>query len=155
MNWDAIGAVGEIVGALAVVVSLLYLAIQIKQGTALSKADFFERASESWNSATEPLLDPLNADLFHRGKQTSVGLDEIERSRFGILLGRLILSFESGMEKHNHGFVSDEFIQTYEHYFRQLFDSPGVREYWESEQNGYTPMMRDWVNKFNDSNVGK
>ncbi len=31
MNWDAIGAVGEIVGALAVVVSLVYLAIQVRR----------------------------------------------------------------------------------------------------------------------------
>ena len=30
LNWDAIGAVGEIVGALAVVVSLIYLATQIR-----------------------------------------------------------------------------------------------------------------------------
>jgi hypothetical protein len=151
MNWEAIGAVSEIVGAFAVVVSLLYLAVQIKQGTALSKADFFERASESWNTANEPLLDPANADLFHRGRQRYSQLDEIERSRFGILLGRLILSFESGMEKHRLGFVSDDFVQTYEHYFRELFDSPGVREYWESEKNGYTPMMGEWVKKFYDS----
>jgi len=31
MNWEAIGAVGEIVGASAVLITLLYLAIQIKQ----------------------------------------------------------------------------------------------------------------------------
>ncbi len=30
MNWEAIGAVGEIFGALAVVVSLVYLATQIR-----------------------------------------------------------------------------------------------------------------------------
>ncbi len=30
MNWDAIGAVGEIVGAAAVVVTLIYVAVQIR-----------------------------------------------------------------------------------------------------------------------------
>ena len=33
MNWEAIAAVGEIVGATAVVVSLVYLAVQIRQNT--------------------------------------------------------------------------------------------------------------------------
>jgi len=33
MNWDAVGAVGEIVGALAVFLTLAYLAIQIRQNT--------------------------------------------------------------------------------------------------------------------------
>ena len=31
MNWEAIGAIGEIVGALAVVTTLLYLSVQIRQ----------------------------------------------------------------------------------------------------------------------------
>lgn len=30
MNWDAIGTIGEIIGATAVVVSLVYLATQIR-----------------------------------------------------------------------------------------------------------------------------
>ena len=33
MNWNAIAAVGELAGAVAVVVSLLYLARQISQNT--------------------------------------------------------------------------------------------------------------------------
>jgi hypothetical protein len=33
LNWDAIGAIGEIVGAAAVVVTLIYLTIQLRQNT--------------------------------------------------------------------------------------------------------------------------
>ena len=33
MNWDAIGAIGEIIGALAVFLTLVYLATQIRQNT--------------------------------------------------------------------------------------------------------------------------
>jgi hypothetical protein len=33
MNWDAIGAIGEIVGALAVLATLIYLAIQVRQNS--------------------------------------------------------------------------------------------------------------------------
>jgi hypothetical protein len=38
MNWDAIGAVGEIVGAIAVLATLIYLAIQIRQSSATQRA---------------------------------------------------------------------------------------------------------------------
>ena len=31
MNWEAVGAIGEVVGALAVVATLIYLASQIRQ----------------------------------------------------------------------------------------------------------------------------
>ena len=44
MNWDAIGAIGEIVGATAVVISLIYLAIQFRTNSNALKS------SASWDS---------------------------------------------------------------------------------------------------------
>jgi len=38
MNWEAIGTVAEVVGAVAIVLSLIYVATQIKQNTAASRA---------------------------------------------------------------------------------------------------------------------
>ena len=50
MNWDAIGAVGEIVGALTVLITLIYLAIQIRQSNRIaitaSEADFRNLAQD-------------------------------------------------------------------------------------------------------------
>ena len=39
MNWDAIGAIGEIIGALAVVITLFYLARQVKHSTRMARAE--------------------------------------------------------------------------------------------------------------------
>ena len=38
MNWEAIGAIGEIIGAIAVLLTIIYLADQIKQNTKAVKA---------------------------------------------------------------------------------------------------------------------
>jgi hypothetical protein len=38
MNWQAIGAIGEIGGAVAVLVSLIYLATQIRQNTKMMRS---------------------------------------------------------------------------------------------------------------------
>ncbi len=38
MNWDAIGAVGETLGAIGVLITLAYLAVQIRQNTSAMKA---------------------------------------------------------------------------------------------------------------------
>jgi hypothetical protein len=46
MNWETVGAVSELVGAIAVVVSLLYLAKQIRQGTESTNAAGFQ----AWQS---------------------------------------------------------------------------------------------------------
>ena len=38
MNWEAIGAVGEVAGAIGVIVTLAFLATQIRQNTTVAKA---------------------------------------------------------------------------------------------------------------------
>ena len=45
MNWEAISAVGEIVGATAVVVTLIYLAVQVRHGTRATQAASIHAAS--------------------------------------------------------------------------------------------------------------
>lgn len=39
MNWDAIGAIGEIIGAAAVLVTLIYLALQVRQARRMQLAE--------------------------------------------------------------------------------------------------------------------
>ena len=45
MNWEAMGAIGEVVGAIAVVLTLAYLAIQVRQNSnALDQQNKVEKA---------------------------------------------------------------------------------------------------------------
>ncbi|MGI9324326.1 MAG: hypothetical protein ACR2PZ_03835 [Pseudomonadales bacterium] len=51
MNWDAIEAIGEVVGAVAVVLTLIYLSVQLRQNTRSSKLaalqGFFDATSDT------------------------------------------------------------------------------------------------------------
>jgi hypothetical protein len=49
MNWDAIGALGEIIGAAAVVASLVYLALQMKQNSSLTKAELNQSGLDAFS----------------------------------------------------------------------------------------------------------
>ena len=57
MNWEAIGAISEIIGAIAVVVTLIYLAVQVRQNSEIQAADvratnFFGMA-DTWRIGAE------------------------------------------------------------------------------------------------------
>ena len=59
MNWDAIGAVGEISGAIAVVVTLIYLTVQIKQNSQQIRLASSQVATNSYSSRIMDVLsDP-------------------------------------------------------------------------------------------------
>ena len=50
MNWDALGAIGEIVGAIAVVGTLGYLALQIRSQNRQANASMQKEIVESFNT---------------------------------------------------------------------------------------------------------
>lgn len=59
MNWEAIGAVGEIIGAVAVVVTLFYLALQIRQSTRMSRA---QMTKDLLLASREAIMDVASND---------------------------------------------------------------------------------------------
>ena len=68
MNWDAIVAVVELVGVIAVIASLVYLAVQVKQSTAVARAAMVHATSELWASYGQMLAsDGELADIYLRG----------------------------------------------------------------------------------------
>ena len=68
MNWQAIGAVGELVGALAVVVSLIYLAIQIRQNSKLLRSAAQDSVSLKYAQTMNMITStPEGVAVFHKG----------------------------------------------------------------------------------------
>ena len=147
MNWEAAGAIGEIAGALAVVVTLAYLAVQVRHNTALAQANAFEQSTETSNAAFQPLLDSDMAELFLKGCSGYLALDPPDRLRFFVLLAGLFQRFEVVLEKRRLGFVDDLLVAPYEAYFRDLRSEPGVREYLDQHMSYHTAILKEWIDQ--------
>jgi hypothetical protein len=57
VNWEAAGAIGDIVGAAGVIVTLVYLAVQIRQNTRSLRATAVWDSQMSFVEITETLAD--------------------------------------------------------------------------------------------------
>lgn len=57
MNWEAIGAIGEVVGAVAVVATLIYLIAQLKQNTAGIHAATIQANFQMFNQLNTLMID--------------------------------------------------------------------------------------------------
>ena len=89
MNWDAVGAVGEVVGAIGVIVSLLYLATQIRQSNTLERANAYRDFLEDSSSVFADLYrDPELHRLWRAGVYAKEALSEEDQERLGFVLIR-------------------------------------------------------------------
>lgn len=84
MNWEAISAISAAIGAIAIVVTLIYLAIQIRQNTASVKAE----AYQAWVSTNVDLAiavtNPDFSRALRRGIRDSAQLTEDTEAAFGM-----------------------------------------------------------------------
>ena len=83
MNWDAAGAIGEILGALLVVATLVYLSKQIRQHGVATTGGSMDSWFSDYNALVLELLrDPDSAAVLREGWTDFNALDGERQLRF-------------------------------------------------------------------------
>jgi hypothetical protein len=148
MNWDAVGAVAELAGAIGVILSLLYLAVQIRQSSTIARATGFQTLVENLNLSVAELRNPEFAPLFLRGSRSYEELEVEERLRFGVFLSGMAARFATTLEFERSGIVNPSMAQAHAEIIRSVFQGPGVREWWSSTNREFLNQeVRDWIDQ--------
>jgi hypothetical protein len=95
MNWDAMGAIGEIVGAAAVVATLVYLSVQIRSANRQAEIEALRHSWDGLNQFCDQLSRPDIASIVNRGRESLANLDPDERLIFEHIHIRLLNTMES------------------------------------------------------------
>ena len=95
MNWDAIGAIGEVLGATAVILTLVYLALQIRKSTLESQmAATRELAIELHKAMGACTADPVTTEIYLVGVREPSKLKYRDRYKFNMLCYRIFAILE-------------------------------------------------------------
>lgn len=155
-------AIAEIVSAVAVVASLVYLAVQIRQNThglsmnlKSTELAAFERNVDAGNRIREILiLNPDVSELFARGKSSYTDLGSSDKIRFDMLLSNVFSAFQGAyIRQLTYGNDPENFAGS-----ERLLDSyirySGVRD-WLSRNNPdwrpqFAALVRQRVKMFDD-----
>ena len=142
-------ALAEIIGAVAVVASLIYLAVQVRQNThALSmnlkstELAAFERNVESGIRIREVfILNPEVLELYARGGESYADLDEGDKLRFDMVL-RNVFSALQGAYVRQLTFGNDpaNFAGS-ERTLDQLVRNPGIRDWLSHNHPDWRPQF--------------
>ena len=109
MNWDAIGAVGEIFGAIAVFFSLIYLAVQTRNNTRALRSSAFHQVRESFSQVSLAMSeDPDLAILVNSALKNDQSLTENDIIRYHSLLTTLVRRGESAYFQSTEGTLQME-----------------------------------------------
>jgi hypothetical protein len=148
-------AIAEIVSAVAVVASLVYLAVQIRQNThglsmnlKATELAAFERNVEAGNRIREIfILNPEVSALYMRGMQSYVDLDENDKMRFGLVLSN-VFSAMQGAYIRNLTYGNDPAnIVGIERLLDSLIAGRGVRDWLSRNEPDWRPQFAELVKR--------
>ena len=143
MNWEAVGAVGEILGAVAVVLTLVYLAIQVRYAR---KATVDQNLLTRSTAIREMILAAVGNDELRDGQMSNWGMDAYYDA-LGRELGvsRTEASRNEWANAYYFWMYWGQWVATHdpkdlkelEHVISALLRLPGVRHSWEK-----SPLVR-------------
>ena len=140
-----VDAIGKLL-RLAVIITVTYLAFQVRQGTSTLRANSVQELTENLLASTHALVDPDNAELYVRGIRSFLSLTPEEKLRFSVLVGLFVGRFDTVLEYRERGMVSDAYVATHADTIQRIFGNPGVREWWSSGVNtGFTARVKEWI----------
>jgi len=108
VNWSAIGAVGELISAVAVIITLVYLASQLRQNTKALKSSTYQAFNDSSFSWAESEIE--NAALIAR-TQNCASMEELTLEERTVWMGIMFKAFtvmESCYLHHRAGAMDDD-----------------------------------------------
>ena len=133
MNWEAISAIGQLLGALAVVISLIYLATEVRSSARATRRAAMRSTLESLNWFAQQIAEHADlAELRSRGFDDFESLKGVDRSRFNSYMHALFRNVEDVYYQHLEGHLDPHLWRGLEVVVREVNTYPGVQAWWRS-----------------------
>ncbi|MGE0625838.1 MAG: hypothetical protein AB7I04_19495 [Pseudomonadales bacterium] len=147
MNWEAVGAVGEVLGAIGVIVTLAYLAVQIRQSTHAQRTETYGRALDRVTTLQGRLAENSDlASILLRGVPDNRQLTATERVQFTWIFYEMFSGFEFMLYQAERDALPQEVWQRWADTIRWWMSFPGVRQWWAAHPAPFTADFTKFVN---------
>jgi hypothetical protein len=141
MNWEAIGAVGETLGSVAVLVTLIYFSLQIRQNTKATRNTSSQyMLSAAQNTALAVASSNESVEIWLKGLSDLQSLNETEKMRARLLMSSQMVATDSLYWSYRQGTLDEELWHRQSNWMRTYLSSDIGKAVFTSQSTvgGYT-----------------
>jgi hypothetical protein len=131
VNWDAVGAVAEMLGGFGVIASLFYLGVQIRQNTRSVRSASYHGIVANLSSLSGAIgRDVDAANIATVGGENPEGLNSKEQAQFRLLMISLFRSYENIFYQYSQNMIEPSVWRGWAISMTRQFWLPGVQAWW-------------------------
>ena len=134
MTWETAGVVAEIIAAMSVLVSLWYVAVQLKQNTELERAELEVQLGLTWADMHDNMIQ--NPDLARAYDLAADNWEEMSEEDVRAYLWFVAKSFhvlEGMFRQRQRGLLTNDVWAPYERYIHGILQIDAVLAWWRSD----------------------
>ena len=129
MNWEVVASIAEIVAAVGVIASLVYLARQVRMTRQVDQVGAFQSIVDGFTDHSTRFFSAPN-QLAHRGLNDRASLDEADLLLFDMLLANLVSQGEMCEGASEAGLAPQESMEGLDWFLKnKIFIYPGARDW--------------------------
>jgi len=139
LDWEMMSAIGQMLGAIGVIISLIYLAAQIRNQNKESRRAAMNVLTTHWSDLNRTLVeDPAMPGLWLRALRNFDDLDGESKLRFGAHLGRFLRFADSLYLGVLDGTLDGRLWRGYERTIADTVAYPGFQKWWATRKHWHT-----------------
>ena len=146
MSWEAIGAISEFVGAVGVIVTLIYLAIQIRHNTRAVRLDTAHNIMEEIRDLYSLMAEHSDlADLINRAATNHESISGPDKVRWYALNMNFIRSLENGHIQWQEGALDARVWHGMKRQTADYTRLPGFEEFWANRKHWFSDEFQEFM----------
>jgi len=146
MMFETLYYVSEFVSVVALVISVIYLAKQVKIGNDLNRTSTFRSIFQGLADYGHHVFGPENADLMVRGYRDFDALTPGERMTFDYSMTNLLNYVEDSWGSSKVQLLQDVTMENWSWWLRnRIFLYPGARQWWARSKDIWPPDFQSWI----------
>lgn len=144
MTLSELGSLGELIGGVAVVISLLYLAAQIRHGSQIARLEAHRTLSHAMSSVLHEIaVDPGLYRLWNTMTDHPDRATDEDRERFGMLLYEIFTVFS---DSDRFSRVHPDLKVRYQRYMDRFLVYQSVQDWWGRQGRHFPEPFAGLVN---------
>jgi hypothetical protein len=139
MTLDQLGSISEIIGGLGVIISLVYLALQIRKNTEAERTATYQAIVSDFGALNNTMASsPELSHLFVQAMEDYHQLSSNEKARISQLFFQCFRYFENMFYQHRKGYLDEEVWAGWKRLMLTYYSRPGFQAWWGHRRDVYS-----------------
>ncbi len=146
MDLTSIGAVAQIVGTAAIIVSLFYLAMQIRHNVQAVRSATYQSIVSHISTVGRLFIDdPELGTLFAKSPEEMSELSPHEQGRFSGAVGFIFRHYDSVYYHYLSGALEEDQWEGFRHRLTEFLTIPAVAHWWPQARGAFSKKFATYV----------